>query len=557
MRNLFKISKLQSIGGGINKLTYPTKPFFFVYLLLLNLATNFIYFCIQHNITTFIEIVLMSFLIAYCESVIFCLTKGLFKKIYSLFIAVINNLLILTEFFLFLNFHMVISHEAVDIIADTNTEECKNFIESYLGVGTIILFVCSCIAFNFIIVTIAKHINKLKISDIMTGLSFMGFCLFAYCVYGFVHYGSGMNIPMTSTLTRSVYAIYRTRQKIEGNKLVRMVCENLKVTQISKDKPTIVVIIGESYSVYHSSLYGYKKNTNPLLKDMADKGELYIFDNAITLHPATTASMYADFSLDSLGYGFTEKPLFPACFKKAGYYTAMYDNQYFVGEGLTFLCDKELSKSLYDFRNNKRYTYDEDMVKSIVPENKQALYIIHLWGQHYTYKDRYPKEFNHFKPSDYDERIPLSKREIIAHYDNATLYNDFVVKQAIKKFSDKDCCILYFSDHGEEIYDLGDFMGHGTAEHSSNPNYQLRVPLMVWMSSKFKQIHPKIEKSLINAKHFPISMDDISHTIIDIAGIYCKDFSPTRSFVNKKYDKNRKRIVLNSIDYDKNIMKAR
>lgn len=499
----------------------------------------------------------MSFFITYCEGVIFCLTKGWLRKVYSLFISVLTNLLLLTEIFLFANFHMVIGHEAIDILADTNTEECKNFIESYLGFGTIILFIGSCFAVNFIFITVAKLISNLNIKGIMTTLSFFGFCLVVFCVYSFAHFGSGMGIPMTSTVTRSVYAIYHTRQKIEENKLIRKACENLKVTQSENDKPTIVVIIGESFSVYHSSLYGYKKNTNPLLKDMAEKGNLYVFDNVVTTHPATTASMHSVFSLDSLGHGYTEKPLFPACFKKAGYQTAMYDNQYFVGDGLCFLCDKDLSKTLYDFRNDKRYTFDQEMVNAITPTNKQALYIIHLWGQHYTYKDRYPKDFNHFKPSDYDKGKSLGKREIIAHYDNATLYNDFVVKQIIEKFSDKESCIFYFSDHGEEIYELGDFMGHGTAGYSSNPNLQLRVPLMVWMSDKLKQNHPGMKETLTKAKHFPISLDDISHTIIDMAGIRCKDFSPTRSFINEKYNRNRHRIVLTSVDYDKDIIKSR
>jgi len=35
-----------------------------------------------------------------------------------------------------------------------------------------------------------------------------------------------------------------------------------------------------------------------------------------------------------------------------------------------------------------------------------------------------------------------------------------------------------------------------------------------------------------------------------VAGISTSAFSPSRSFVNVNYDKNRHRIVLHSIDYD-------
>ena len=52
----------------------------------------------------------------------------------------------------------------------------------------------------------------------------------------------------------------------------------------------------------------------------------------------------------------------------------------------------------------------------------------------------------------------------IPHYRNAkknpniyTLYNDYVLKNIIDLFRDKNTVVLYFSDHGEEIYDYRDF----------------------------------------------------------------------------------------------------
>ena len=52
------------------------------------------------------------------------------------------------------------------------------------------------------------------------------------------------------------------------------------------------------------------------------------------------------------------------------------------------------------------------------------------------------------------------------------------------------------------------------------------------------------------AVHTPICIDDIGHTILDVAGITATDFVPRRSFVNPAYDKRRHRIVLHSVDYD-------
>lgn len=331
----------------------------------------------------------------------------------------------------------------------------------------------------------------------------------------------------------------------------------MTVSQNIGKKPTIVVVIGESFSVYHSSLYGYNKETNPLLGKKEKDGSLFLFDNAVTLEPATTASMCADFSLDSLGIGYTTMPMFPACFRKAGYYTALYDNQYFVGQGISFLTDDKLSKVLFNYRNSQRYTYDKDMVNTISVRQSPSLYVIHLWGQHYTYKDRFPKSFNIFKATEYKSRYGADKQQIMANYDNATLYNDYVVNLILDKFKNEYCIVFYFSDHGEEVYELRDFMGHGSAMDSPNANYQLRVPLMVWLSPSYKEANPQVCEELVRAKHYPLCTDDISHTLIDIAGITCKDFAPTRSFINDKFNKERHRIVMHSVDYEKTLLNKR
>ena len=97
-------------------------------------------------------------------------------------------------------------------------------------------------------------------------------------------------------------------------------------------------------------------------------------------------------------------------------------------------------------------------------------------GQHYTYEIRYPSEFKRFSASNYSGDLTDAEREIVAHYDNATLYNDYVVDNVIKQFEDKNCILVYFSDHGEEIYEIDDFMGHGNAAQRPTLKYQMRVP---------------------------------------------------------------------------------
>ena len=537
----------------------PVDNKFFIYVFLLNLLSGLAYLHFQNNAFSIACIILLSAFIAYAENCIFCLIRpNIIRRIYSFTVIVIHNAMAITEYFLLANFGLVISHETIDIIADTNPIESANFIETYINLGTILVYAGSCIVANTCIMLLSRVIFNIRYRPVALALSSLGLFLMLYCGYGFAEYHNGMGIPQMSTATRAAYAVYFTHQKAKQNDVLRTTCENLKVKQTIGRKPTVLVIIGESFSVYRSSLYGYDKSTNPLLAKWHDSGNLFLFDNAVTLYAATTASMYADFSLDSLGVDFADKALFPACFKQAKYYTAMYDNQYFAGQGLSFICDRKLSETLFDYRNTARCTYDEDMIKSIRKNDKSpSLYVVHLWGQHYTYKDRFPQAYAKFTAQDYNGKIPQEQRSIMANYDNATLYNDHVVNAILEMFKDDYCYAFYFSDHGEEVYELRNFMGHGSAEHSPNPNYQLRVPLMVWLSPSFKAANPNLTTKLSKAKHYPICTDDIGHTIIDMSGITCKDFVPTRSFINDRFNHKRHRMVMNSVDYDAELINKR
>lgn len=536
----------------VKKICNPLKGRFFFVILLLNLVSNFVWLRHGRGWTTIVGIIGCSAFIAYVESVIIGKVKvRQWRCTIQALLIIIHNIFIVCEYFLLLNFQMVISQEVTDILVETNPSEASNFLHSYLNVGKVTLYIGCIFLFNILLIKGSKYIRTRNWGQWMMPLVMVGMFFYAYCGYGFLRFRDGMNIPQYTTLTRTGYAFYLLKDKAKTIKKLTETCQRVKAVTTIKQKPAIVVIVGESFSVYHSSLYGYNKLTNPLLQQHKDNGNLIIMDDVLTLHDGTTASMSADFSLSSMGKDYTEKALWPVCFKKAGWHTEMYDNQYFVGAGLSFLTDKTLSALMFDKRNNERFSFDGDMVQTIQICDMPALYVIHLWGQHYEYAQRYPKQFAKFKPSDYDMQWNEEQRQIIAHYDNATLYNDWVINQIIRKFSSEDCLIIYFSDHGEEIYETRDYMGHGNAETAPNLNYQIRIPFMVWASSTYMEHHTEKWQRILRAKHYRMTTDDVGHALLDIADISTKDFEPTRSFINDRYHNSSHRIVLHSVDYDK------
>lgn len=532
-------------------LLVPIKKPLFLYLFLLNFISNFGIHVYLNDWKSIFCMVMLAALIAYIEVAIYMLVRMRWLQIIWLsLVVIIHNLLIISDYFLNIHFHMALGQDAIDILAETNYIEIKNFIGTYLPFSSVAFWVFLILILNYVIHKVSLYFSRFNVMrNIMLCCVLIGGGISVACIYNFVVYHDGMSIPQFQTTTRVGYAFYILNQRMQQVVKLQDVCNNTKAECTLANTPTVVLIIGESHNVYHSSLYGYEKQTMPCLQKRVNDSTLYVFDNVVSSSCGTHKAMLSIFSLDSLGVGFEETPLFPACFKAAGYKTFMYDNQYFVGEGVNFLSDAELSSILFDERNTERYQYDMDMINKIHLIDSPALYIIHLWGQHYTYSERYPPDYKYYHPDDYDkDRWTEEQREVIAHYDNATRYVDKVLDEIICRFEDKNCCIVYLSDHGEEIYDLSDFMGHGNAERSANLNYQIRVPLLIWTSPSYSQ--PEIVAKLPDLLHTPITTDDVSHLLLDLAGIQTSSFDPSRSVVNKKYNKNKIRIVLNSINYD-------
>lgn len=502
----------------------------------------------------------MSALIAYIEAVIFKVVEKikLFRVSYVCIVGFIHNLFIIFDYFCLVNFQTTINQDKIDIIAETDSAEIVSFLITYVSIYTVLLILLCLFAFNYLLFRISTLLYYRKqCLNALLGLALLGAVIYGITTFNYVVYHNGRNVPQYTAPTRVAYSVYLMKQREAEIENLSVLCKRVKA-EATKEKTNIIVLIGESYSLYHSSLYGYKLETTPNMTVRYKNGELLFLRNAITISDFTHGAMESVFSLDSLRTQFTSKPLFPSCFKNAGYFTSMYDNQYFVKPQMNFLSNASVSEAMFNKRNTKRYKYDGDMIKDIQVENKPTLYVIHLQGQHYTYNARYPKSFEYFTPSQYDsKRFTDEQRLHLSKYDNVTRYNDYVVNELIKKFENTNTILIYFSDHGEELYEQSDYNGHGNSPFVKDLSYQIRVPFIVWMSKSYKAANMELFETVKKCENYPIITDDISHLLLDISGVRTKDFNPTRSFVNDKYNINKPRIVLNSINFDEVIKNNR
>lgn len=527
------------------------KPF--IYLFLLNLVSNCTYSYTYHPFVGVLLMVCLSGSMALLETLVF----SFFSKVRSLgvmylvAVGIIYTIIILTDYFCLFNFQSTFDQDKLDILRETTPKETREFLHTYLSFGLVLGGLACVLLMHIMLLRLSLFISKIKrVRFFFALVSTIGFMGWGFMIISYIKFHNGFSIPQYTSITRIAYSYHMSKKRLDEIKQLYTVCKQIPASQDFNDKPNVIVLIGESSSVYHSGLFGYKYNTTPNLKCMEAEGNLLAFDNAVSVDDHTHGVMESVFSLDSLRTNFNNTPLFPAVYKNAKYQTHCYDNQYFVG-GVNFLSDPVLSRLMFTTRNQKGYTYDEELIRTVKVSNAPSLYVIHLMGQHYTYTQRYPQKWDKFQASEYDKiRWSENQRKLIAQYDNATLYNDFVVTSLINKFKNTNSVLIYFSDHGEEVFELRDYNGHGNAAYSPDLRYQIRVPLIMWMSDTYMKNHKDVYDKAVANRHTPIITDDVSHTILSLGGIKTPWYNPHRDFLNSKYNRGKRRIVLNSIDYD-------
>jgi heptose-I-phosphate ethanolaminephosphotransferase len=335
----------------------------------------------------------------------------------------------------------------------------------------------------------------------------------------------------------------------------------------SGDAPrTLVLVIGESTQRGRMSLYGYPRETTPELDALHQSDpNLTVFNNVVTSRPYTIEILQQalTFANEKNPDLYLTKPSLMNMMKQAGYKTYWITNQQTMTARNTMLTvfSKQTDEQFYmnQQRTQSAREYDTNVLtpfkKIMADPAPKKFIIVHLLGTHIKYKFRYPEDQGKFDGS--TDHVPpgLSAEELESYndYDNANLYNDKVVASLIKdyKATDPNGFLLYFSDHGEEVYDTPPHKTQGRNE--DNPTrHMYTVPFLLWTSEKWQAAHPRDLSQDVNRKY---SSSELIHTWSDLAGLTYDGFDPTRSITSPQF-KETTRWIGNPykknalIDYD-------
>lgn len=525
----------------------------------------------------------------------------------------------LTDVFCFWKFGSVISPSMLMLVGETDSREAGEFLSTYLSLDVLsspvawimLLFIlhslvdlrkplCRLLKVDYAKLQARFHFGFLRFFHRYMLYPECGMLVLALLAWSVVtSWGNkrGMAHLMTADTIGSIehiltepdhgefyLPIYRLAFSVYSNHLASQqvdkcvaASKRVVVDSCSFRSPTIVLIIGESYSKAHCQLYGYPQKDTPRQRRLERGGWLTKFNDVVSCWNLTSFVFKNVLSMHVVGEKgeWCDYPLFPELFRKAGYQVTFLTNQFLLAAGQAvydfsggfFLNDPVLSKAQFDLRNTSLRRFDEGLLSdydNFLNEGKinlkgNNLIIFHLIGQHVSYNTRYPKDRAKWHADDYKELRPdiagdHYRRRMIAAYDNACLYNDSIVTQIVKRFEDKDAIVVYMPDHGEEIFEPGrDIIcrNHSATVDWPLAHYEFEVPFWIWCSRKYAHREPEVFKAIKDAKNRRFMTDALPHMMVWLAGISSKDYNDKYNLLSPNYDESRPRVLKNSVDYDK------
>lgn len=357
-----------------------------------------------------------------------------------------------------------------------------------------------------------------------------------------------------NVISNTVTALERTDETEKFYETSAAFSYQASSTRPKDEKEIYVLVIGETSRADNWQIFGYDRPTNPRL---AKRQNLITFSKALSESNTTHKSvplMMTWLTADNFGDSIYEIKSIVDAFNEAGFNTAFLSNQgrnhsfidFFAGEAqkTVFLKDKE--KESYDA---ELIPYLKDFISR--SSNDKIFVVLHTYGSHFNYRDRYPSQFEIFKPCTNTDADPNNRKDLINSYDNSILMTDAFLDDVIHvlEADSSSASLIYLADHGEDIYD--DSRKRFLHASPVPTYYQIHVPLLIWMSQTFKDRHPRLFATANAHRQCDVSSSRVVFdTMLQLAGISTPYASPRKALTDHRYE-NVGRRYLN--DYNEGV----
>ena len=291
------------------------------------------------------------------------------------------------------------------------------------------------------------------------------------------------------------------------------------------EKAVVVLVIGESARKANFQLYGYKRDTNPLLSKQKEL-KVYQANSCATYTTAGSKAILEPKDCDDL-YELLPNYAFRTGVDVSWRTSNWGEPPIHIDEYLT---DPQLA-DLYGVSN----AYDDILYHGLrerieSSKKNKVLIILHTSTSHGPqYANKYPKEFEVYKPVAMNvEEGEKNVGMLVNAYDNTIRYTDYLLDSLINTLhamTDWKSAMIFISDHGESLGENKMFM-HGLPMKLA-PKEQYEIPFLVWTSENFRTY--KSDLPAVLEQHY------IFHSVLNLLSIqspaYNKDldiFQETR-----------------------------
>lgn len=383
---------------------------------------------------------------------------------------------------------------------------------------------------------------------------------FVFLCVGLLSLGAAYTMDSDYELTSDLYPVnvcYNVGLAVERDAQTRGYAENSKnfsfhaqASHPEEEREIYIFVVGETSRALNWQLYGYDRETTPQLSGVSN---LTAFTDVLTESNTTHKSvpmLMSAISAENFDSIYHQKGIITA-FKEAGFRTAFFSNQRYNNSFIDFF-GKEADTWDFIKEDSDSSTYnpsDDDLlalVEKEISKGDQKLFIVlHTYGSHFNYRERYPAETGFFQPDSPADAEFKYRANLINAYDNSIRYTDGFLSRLITLLADSQAqsAMVYTSDHGEDIFDDNRRL---FLHASPVPSYyQLHVPFLVWMSDTYREAYPQLYDAAQNNHRKAVSSNKtVFHSLLNLGGIRTAYRNDTLSVVSPLYTE-KPRMYLN------------
>ena len=300
------------------------------------------------------------------------------------------------------------------------------------------------------------------------------------------------------------------------------------------EKAVVVLVIGESARKANFQLYGYARNTNPLLSRQEGL-KVYQARSCATYTTAGSKAILEPKDADDL-YELLPNYAFRTGADVSWRTSNWGEPPIHIDEYLT---DDELSEKYPAVDDDYDGILFAGLRERIETSKKdKVLIVLHTSTSHGPkYADKYPKEFEVYKPVARNvEEGQKNVAMLVNAYDNTILYTDYLLDgliNTLRGMTEWKSAMIFVSDHGESLGENKMFM-HGLPMNLA-PKEQYEIPLLVWTSEHFREYKPVADSQEPAEGELPAVIEQhyIFHSVLNLLSIqspsYDKDFDIFRT----------------------------